>query len=564
MKIIFMKFFIPHILLFIFLFLNGCTNNDSKERYKNGMVVSAKIEASNAGIEILKKGGNAFDAIIATDLALSVVYPNAGNIGGGGFMVYRLSNGENGTLDFREKSPKNSFEDMYLDKFGNEILNLSTKGALAVAVPGTIAGLFEVYEKFGSLPLEVIFKPAINLAENGFILTAKQVQTLNNYRNEINEVNGSLELFKNEFKEGDFFINKAYGRTLRRILNNGEKEFYNGEIAKEIVDYLNDKGGIITLEDLSMYKPVWRNSLELEYKGLKIITMGPPSSGGIVLGQILKMIEPFDLSKLNHNSEKYIQLLTESERRSFADRSKYLGDPDFNYIPVKKLLDKNYINSRMKDFTFDKATPSASVFSGELKLLESNETTHYSIADSMGNIVSVTTTLNGNYGSKLFPPNLGFFLNNEMDDFSKKPGLPNMYGLIGGEINSVQPGKRMLSSMTPTIVEKNNMPYMVLGSPGGPTIITSVLQTILNFNDFNFNIQKSVDLPRFHHLWFPDKIFYENKLLNTQMEKSLIKKGYLLNNYPSSIGRVDAIYIDNEGYFFGGADKRGDDKYIGF
>ncbi|MGY8945731.1 MAG: gamma-glutamyltransferase [Flavobacteriales bacterium] len=559
-----MKFFIPHILLFIFLFLNGCTNNDSKERYKNGMVVSAKIEASNAGIEILKKGGNAFDAMIATDLALSVVYPNAGNIGGGGFMVYRLSNGENGTLDFREKSPKNSFEDMYLDKFGNEILNLSTKGALAVAVPGTIAGLFEVYEKFGSLPLEVIFKPAINLAENGFILTAKQVQTLNNYRNEINEVNGSLELFKNEFKEGDFFINKAYGRTLRRILNNGEKEFYNGEIAKEIVDYLNDKGGIITLEDLSMYKPVWRNSLELEYKGLKIITMGPPSSGGIVLGQILKMIEPFDLSKLNHNSEKYIQLLTESERRSFADRSKYLGDPDFNYIPVKKLLDKNYINSRMKDFTFDKATPSASVFSGELKLLESNETTHYSIADSMGNIVSVTTTLNGNYGSKLFPPNLGFFLNNEMDDFSKKPGLPNMYGLIGGEINSVQPGKRMLSSMTPTIVEKNNMPYMVLGSPGGPTIITSVLQTILNFNDFNFNIQKSVDLPRFHHLWFPDKIFYENKLLNTQMEKSLIKKGYLLNNYPSSIGRVDAIYIDNEGYFFGGADKRGDDKYIGF
>ena len=559
-----MKFFILHILLFIFLFLNGCTNNDSKERYKNGMVVSAKIEASNAGIEILKKGGNAFDAMIATDLALSVVYPNAGNIGGGGFMVYRLSNGENGTLDFREKSPMNSFEDMYLDEFGNEILNLSTKGALAVAVPGTIAGLFEVYEKFGSLPLEVIFEPAINLAENGSKLTTKQVQTLNNHRNEINEVNGSLELFKNEFKEGDFFINKAYGRTLRRILNNGEKEFYNGEIAKEIVDYLNDKGGIITLEDLSMYKPVWRNSLELEYKGLKIITMGPPSSGGIVLGQILKMIEPFDLSKLNHNSEKYIQLLTESERRSFADRSKYLGDPDFNYIPVDKLLDQNYINSRMKNFTFDKATPSNSVFSGELKLLESNETTHYSIADSMGNIVSVTTTLNGNYGSKLFPPNLGFFLNNEMDDFSKKPGLPNMYGLIGGEINSVQPGKRMLSSMTPTIVEKNNMPYMVLGSPGGPTIITSVLQTILNFNDFNFNIQKSVDLPRFHHLWFPDKIFYENKLLNTQMKKSLIKKGYLLNNYPSSIGRVDAIHIDNEGYFFGGADKRGDDKSIGF
>ena len=559
-----MKYNIQYIFLFIFLLFIGCTNKNSTELFKNGIVVSAKIEASNAGIEILKIGGNAFDAMIATDLALSVVYPNAGNLGGGGFMVYRLSNGDNGTLDFREKSPLSSFENMFLDKLGNEIPNLSTKGALAVAVPGTIAGLFEVHRKFGSISLDLIFKPAIELAEKGYKLTANQAQSLNSNREEIIELNGFLDLFKNKFNEGDLFVNKALGKTLRRILKNGKDEFYKGETAIEIVDYLSKKGGIVKLEDLSIYKPVWRSSLEIEYKDLKIITMGPPSSGGVVLGQILKMIEPFDLSKLGHNSEDYIQLLTESERRSFADRSKYLGDPDFNYIPVNELLNENYIKSRMDDFTFERATQSISVSYGNLSLLESNETTHYSIADSMGNLVSVTTTLNGNYGSKLFPPNLGFFLNNEMDDFSKKPGLPNMYGLIGGKVNSIQPEKRMLSSMTPTIVEKNNKPFLVLGSPGGPTIITSVLQTILNVNDFKFNIQNSVDLPRFHHLWLPDKIFYENELLNSEIENSLIEKGYKLNVKPNVIGRVDAIYIDQDGNLFGGADKRGDDKSVGF
>ena len=559
-----MKYNVQYIFLFIFLILIGCTNKSSTELFKNGIVVSAKIEASNAGIEILKIGGNAFDAMIATDLALSVVYPNAGNLGGGGFMVYRLSNGDNGTLDFREKSPLSSLENMFLDKLGDEIPDLSTKGALAVAVPGTIAGLFEVYKEFGSISLDLIFQPAIELAENGYKLTANQAQSLNNNRKEIIELNGFLDLFKNKFNEGDLFVNKALAKTLRRILKNGKDEFYKGETAIEIVDYLSKKGGIIKLEDLSIYKPVWRSSLEIEYKDLKIITMGPPSSGGVVLGQILKMIEPFDLSKLGHNSEDYIQLLTESERRSFADRSKYLGDPDFNYIPVNELLNENYIKSRMDDFTFERATQSISVSYGNLSLLESNETTHYSIADSMGNLVSVTTTLNGNYGSKLFPPNLGFFLNNEMDDFSKKPGLPNMYGLIGGKVNSIQPEKRMLSSMTPTIVEKNNKPFLVLGSPGGPTIITSVLQTILNVNNFKYNIQNSVDLPRFHHLWLPDKIFYENDLLNSEIENSLIEKGYKLNAKPNVIGRVDAIYIDQDGNLFGGADKRGDDKSVGF
>ena len=292
--------------------------------------------------------------------------------------------------------------------------------------------------------------------------------------------------------------------------------------------------------------------------------MGPPSSGGIVLGQILKMVEPYDLSSFNHNSLEYIQLLVEAQRRSFADRGKYLGDPDFNYIPVNELLKKEYLNNTMDSFSFEKSTPSNLISYGKFDFNESEETTHYSIVDKFGNAVSVTTTLNGNYGSKLFPSDLGFFLNNEMDDFSIKPGSPNMYGLIGGEINSIEPNKRMLSSMTPTIVEKNNKLFLVLGSPGGPTIITSVLQTILNSEEFNFSIDKAVNSPRFHHLFLPDLIYYEKNILNKSSKDFLNSKGYILNKTNSVIGRVDAVHVDEEGFLFGGADKRGDDKSIGY
>ena len=553
-----------HKLILLLIILCFSCDSNKNEGYKNGIVVSAKIEASKAGIDILKQGGNAFDAMIATDLALSVVYPNAGNLGGGGFLVYRLSDSSYGSLDFREKSPSSATKNMYLDENGNEIEGLSTSGALSIGIPGTVAGLFKVYEKYATLPLDLLFEPAIKLAENGYILTEKQANSLNYNRNTINKLNDTILLFSKKFKKGDLFINKALGKTLRLILKNGRDEFYRGSISKNIINYVNSRNGILMEEDFENYEAVWREPIRFNYKNLNIISMGPPSSGGIVLGQILKMVEPYDLSIYNHNSLEYIQLLVEAQRRSFADRGKYLGDPDFNYIPVNELLKKEYLNNRMASFTFEKSTPSNLISYGKFDFNESEETTHYSIVDKFGNAVSVTTTLNGNYGSKLFPSDLGFFLNNEMDDFSIKPGSPNMYGLIGGEINSIEPNKRMLSSMTPTIVEKNNKLFLVLGSPGGPTIITSVLQTILNSEEFNFSIDKAVNSPRFHHLFLPDLIYYEKNILNKSSKDFLNSKGYFLNKTNSVIGRVDAVHVDDEGFLFGGADKRGDDKSIGY
>ncbi|MAU64105.1 MAG: gamma-glutamyltransferase [Flavobacteriaceae bacterium] len=552
----------PLILLSVILF--SCNNNNNENGYKNGVVVSAKIEASQAGLSILKLGGNAFDAMIATDLALSVVYPNAGNLGGGGFMVYRLSDNSIGSLDFREKSPSLSTKDMYLDENGNEINGLSINGALAIGIPGTVAGLFEVYNKFGSLPLETLFAPAIKLAEEGFHLTKRQANSLNSSKNLINSINDSLFLFNKNFKEGDLFVNKSLSKSLKLILKNGRNEFYEGSISKEIINYVNERNGILKKEDFENYTAKWRKPITFKYKDLNIISMGPPSSGGIVLGQIFKMIEPFKISQFNHNKTKYIQLLVEAERRAFADRSKYLGDPDFNHIPTDTLLSNIYLEDRMNNFSFESSTKSETISPGEINFRESEETTHYSIVDGFGNAVSVTTTLNGNYGSKIFPPKLGFFLNNEMDDFSIKPGSPNMFGLTGGEINSIEPNKRMLSSMTPTIVEKNNKLHLVLGSPGGPTIITSVLQTILNFEDFNFNINKAVNSPRFYHIWLPDLIHYEPNAIINKDKQLLIEKGYYFNDYPNSIGRVDAIYVNEDGIIFGAADKRGDDKSVGF
>ena len=550
-------------IFFIILFIFSCENS-TENHFKNGMVVSAREEASMAGIEILKQGGNAFDAMIATDLALAVVYPSAGNLGGGGFMVYRLNNDSIGSLDYREKAPLKASKDMFLDTDGNEIKNLSTVGSLSIGIPGTVAGLFATYEKFGSVPLESIFKPAIKLAEKGFRVTKKQAESINRYRKQILSLNDQIKEFENEFKEGDLFINKPLAQTLKLLQKKGKDEFYKGSIGEQIVEYLKIKNGIIQKKDLEDYEPVWRDPVVFNYKDLEIISMGPPSSGGVVLGQIFKMLDNFDLSKIKHNDANYIKLLTEIEKRAFADRSKYLGDPDFNYIPVNELFDQSYLDSKISDFSFQKSTKSVDIFPGSIILNESNETTHYSIVDQFGNAVAVTTTLNGSYGSKLYPPNLGFFLNNEMDDFSIKPGIPNMYGLTGGEINSIQPQKRMLSSMTPTIVKKNGKLYLVLGSPGGPTIITSVLQTILNFEIFGFEIQEAVDKPRFHHLWLPDKIYYEDGIINDKIRENLENNGFIINDQNSTIGRVDAIHVDENNFLFGGADKRGDDKSVGY
>ncbi len=549
--------------LILISILTSCESQNEGIVSKNAMVVSARSEASQIGIDILKMGGNAFDAMVATELALAVTYPSAGNIGGGGFMVYRKNDGSVGALDYREKAPIKSTKDMYLDENGDIIEGLSMIGALSVGVPGTIAGIFEVHEKFGSLPIKDIFEPVIKLAKDGVVVTEKQSQKIKENQQYFKLINKTPTLFDKDFKTNDLIRYENLASTLNRIMINGKDEFYRGETASKLVKYIQENGGIISLEDLDNYKPVWREPVIFEYDDLNIISMSPPSSGGICINQILKMIEPYDLEELGHNSVNYIKLLVEAERRSFADRSHFLGDPDFVKISVDKLVNEEYLKNRMKNFTFDEPTNSFNLKHGNISIVESEETTHYSIVDSFGNAIAATTTLNGSYGSKLYCDELGFFLNNEMDDFSSKPGFPNMYGLIGGVANKIEPEKRMLSSMTPTIVEKNNQLYMTLGTPGGSTIITSVIQTILNVHEFNMSMNEAVNSPRFHHQWMPDSIRIESDRFSTIIKDELKKSGYKLND-KGLIGRVDGILIKSDKTLEGGADKRGDDTAIGY
>ena len=550
-------------ILVLITILTSCESQNEGVVSKNAMVVSARSEASQIGIDILKMGGNAFDAMVATELALAVTYPSAGNIGGGGFMVYRKNDGSVGALDYREKAPIGSTKDMYLDENGDIIEGLSMIGALSVGVPGTIAGIFEVHEKFGSLPIKDIFEPVIKLAKDGVIVTEKQSQKIKENKQYFKLVNKTTTLFDKDFKTNDLIRYENLASTLNRIMINGKDEFYRGETAIKLVKFIQENGGIISLEDLDNYKPVWRDPVIFEYDDLNIISMSPPSSGGICINQILKMIEPYDLQELGHNSVNYIKLLVEAERRSFADRSHFLGDPDFVKISVDKLVNEKYLKNRMKNFTFEEPTNSFNLKHGNISISESEETTHYSIVDSFGNAIAATTTLNGSYGSKLYCDELGFFLNNEMDDFSSKPGFPNMYGLIGGVANKIEPEKRMLSSMTPTIVEKNNQLYMTLGTPGGSTIITSVIQTILNVHEFNMSMNEAVNSPRFHHQWMPDSIRIESERFSTIIKDELEKSGYKLSD-KGLIGRVDGILIKSDKTLEGGADKRGDDTAIGY
>lgn len=532
----------------------------------HAMVVSAKEEASQIGLAILKKGGNAFDAMIATELALAVAYPNAGNIGGGGFMVYRLGSGERGALDYREKAPAKAHRDMYLDKNGKVIADKSTLGALAVGVPGTIAGIFEVYQKFGSLPIGELIQPAIDLARKGVLITELQANSYMNKNVElIKQANNYVTPFENGWKAGERFKYEELAQTLERIRDNGSYEFYNGETAKRIVSYVQELGGILSLDDLRNYRAQWRKPITFTYKDYIISSMPLPSSGGICLAQILKSVEPYNIGQYPHNGEQYIQLLVEAERRAYADRAYYMGDADFVKVPTQQLLSPDYLKERMSSFSWDKASKSSEIAHGKIVGYESDETTHYSIVDRFGNAVAVTTTLNTNYGSKVYVKGGGFFLNNQMDDFSIKPGEPNTYGLVGSEKNAIAPNKRMLSSMSPTIIEKDGKLFMVIGTPGGSTIITSVLQCFLNVAEYGMTMQQSVSKPRFHHQWLPDDVMYEPKGFAPEVIAHLKAKGYKPREENFVIiGKVDAILVQPDGTLEGGADPRGDDTAVGY
>ncbi|WP_295220682.1 gamma-glutamyltransferase [uncultured Chryseobacterium sp.] len=524
-----------------------------------GVVVSAHPLASEAGAKILKMGGNAYDAVVATQYALAVVYPQAGNIGGGGFLVGVKNNGEKFTLDYRETAPRKATHDMYIDKNGKADTNLSQNGRLAVGVPGSVAGFFTTL-KYCKLPMNRLIQPAIDLAEKGFAITEQEAGLLNAYKEQFQKYNAASNAFvkSTTWKAGDLLIQKELARTLRLIQKNGLKGFYEGKTAELLIAEMKKGNGIITEEDLKNYKVAERKALEFDYKDNHIVSMPLPSSGGILLAQMLKMAGYENLEKYQQNTTKAVQVMVEAERRAFADRAEYMGDPDFIQDKTQYLISDDYLKNRWKSFSFTHATPSSEVGKIISQAKESTQTTHISVIDKEGNTAAVTTTLNGLYGSKVIVSGAGFFLNNEMDDFSIKPGVPNMFGAVGGEANSIQPNKRMLSSMTPTIVLKNGKPYMVVGTPGGTTIPTSVYQSVVDVIDFKLNANISVNSPKFHHQWLPEAVAFEKNFPETTISE-MEKLGYKAERW-NQIGRTEMILIDDAGNIHAVADGRGDDS----
>lgn len=532
----------------------------------SAMVVSAHPLATKVGLDVLRQGGNAVDAAIAVQFALAVTYPVAGNIGGGGFMVIRTKAGEVATLDFREKAPLKAYPDMYLDSTGNVIDKLSLRGHLAAGVPGTVDGMIKAYERFGQMAdFGQLVEPSVILAKNGFKLTERQSRGLNRAKETFVKYNTSTPAFvkSQEWQPGDLLVQTDLARTMELIRDRGRAGFYEGEVANKIVAEMDAGGGWISHEDLQAYEAQWRDPIRFSYKNHEIISMPPPSSGGVALGQLLKMVEPYPLRDWGFHSKESIHLMIEAERRVYADRARHLGDSDFYPVPIPQLLDSLYLLERMADFRLDTATASNTIQAGSIALLsESEETTHFSVVDKEGNAVSVTTTINGGYGCYTVVSGAGFLLNNEMDDFSLKPGVPNMFGLLGAEANKIEPGKRMLSSMTPTIVTKDKELYLVVGTPGGATIITSVFQTILNTLEFEMTMSEAVAAKRFHHQWLPETVRIEKEAFSASLTAELEALGHELNPR-GAIGRVDAIMKMPDGRLEGAADPRGDDHAEG-
>lgn len=560
--------------LLLILIAVSCTSNTKKQtnqsiikqavEAKNGMVATAHPLASEVGAQILREGGNAFDAAVGVQFALAVVYPRAGNIAGGGFAVYRKADGESGSLDFREKAPLAATYDMYLDEDRNVIPKRSSFGVLSTAIPGSVDGMIELHKKLGSLPFDKLIQPAISLAENGFVLTENEAKKLNDYQKDFLKANDSTTFFYNRgnWQTGEKIILPELAQTLKLIRDQGREGFYAGETAQAMLEEINSKNGIISQADFDRYQSVWRNPVKGKYKDYKVISMPPPSSGGIALLQLLKGSEQFEFSEFGHNSKESIHIMTELERRVYADRATYLGDSDFYAVPVDMLLDSAYLINRFSDIRLNRKTDSKDIKEGNVESIESIETTHFSIVDKDQNAIGITTTLNGNFGSKVFVEKAGFFLNNEMDDFSVKPGVPNQFGLVGAEANAIAPEKRMLSSMTPTILEKDGKLFMVVGSPGGATIITVVYQTILNVLEYGMDMQQAVNASKTHHQWLPDRILYEKKGLDSLVVQQLKEMGHKMEAR-SAIGKIDAVLVLPDGSLQGGADPHGDDTAVG-